>query len=150
MYKKWFFQENGDRLYKLENSSVILQSLTVDTAKLWNNRYKTNIYDSKFILMLALDIFGLDCLARSSVFGGRSWNSDIQHAALDKVKRKFLEGNVTICHLCQNYFRCAPANSCLVLFIYLTDLFDQRVCSNAERANKFVSILNRHCANARR
>lgn len=117
MHTKFFFQPNGDRLYKLENTSITLRSETVNTAKLWNNRYKTNIYDSKFILLLAFDIFGLDCLARSSVFGGRSWNSDIQHTALDKVKKKFLEGNVTIFQMCQNYFRCAPANSFLV-FIF--------------------------------
>lgn len=102
-----FFQENGDRLYKLENSFVRLLSGTVDTVKFWNNRYKTNIYDSKFVLLLAIEIFGLDCLARSSVFGGRSWNSDVRHEALEEVKKTFLEGNVTICQSYQNNFSCA-------------------------------------------
>lgn len=97
MGTKLFSQENGDRLYKLENSVVRLLSGTVDKAKLWNHRYKSNIYDSKFIQLLAIDVFGQDCLARSSVFGGRSWNSSIQHAALDEVKKRFLQGNINYC-----------------------------------------------------
>lgn len=92
---KFFSQENGDRSYKLENSVVRLSAGTVDKAKLWNSRYKSNIYDSKFVQLLSIDIFGRDCLARSSVFGGRAWNSNIQHAALDEVKKSFLQGNVT-------------------------------------------------------
>lgn len=122
MHTKFFSQENGDRLYKLENSVVRLLSGTVDKAKLWNNRYKSNIYDSKFIQLLAIDLFGRDSLARSSVFGGRSWNSNIQHAALDEVKIRFVQGNVTYCQLYQIFFF---AELSLIRFWYILFIFDR-------------------------
>lgn len=86
-------QGSSDRHYKLENCIVKLRCETVETAKYWNQRYLCNIYDSTFVNLLAKDVFGLDLMATSSVFGGRTWNSKVQHAALDTVKVKFLRGN---------------------------------------------------------
>lgn len=46
--------------------------------------------------MLAVEVFGLECLAASSVYGGRVWNSSSQHAALDEEKLRFAKGDFSI------------------------------------------------------
>lgn len=60
------------------------------------------IYDSKFLKTLAEAVFGLECLAASSVFGGRAWNASRSNAALDTVKLKFIEGDNHCYELLQN------------------------------------------------
>lgn len=97
--------------------------------------------------MLAMDVFGLDCLAKSSVGGGRSWNSDVTHLPLDAVKTKFLRG--TFCSSCT---RIPFVNSLILMLsciIFIIDLFAQRIGSNTVRASKFTRMLNKHCGNAR-
>lgn len=65
---------------------------TLQTLKFWNERYPSIIFDGKFLKMLVVDVFGIECLAASSVFGGRVWNSQSQHVALEKAKLKFSQG----------------------------------------------------------
>lgn len=69
-------------------------ALSANTVKLlleWNDKYGF-LYDGKFIKRLALDVFGRDCLSKSSVFGNRSHNSGVQHERLDETKVKFVKG----------------------------------------------------------
>lgn len=89
-------QENGNRNYQLANGDVILLSNTVITLKDWNTKYSTVLFDYKFLKRLAVDVFGLECLARSSVFGMQARNSTLQHVALDSTKLNFVRGNFGI------------------------------------------------------
>lgn len=91
-------QEKGNRNYHLANGDVILQSATVNTLKCWNTKYSTVLYDSKFLKKIAVDVFGLECLGRSSVFGMQAWNSSLRHDALDLTKLNFVRGNFEIIH----------------------------------------------------
>lgn len=86
-------QEKGDRNYRLTNGDVKLTSNTVTTLKFWNGRYPGIIFDSKYLKKLATDVFGLECLAESSVFGTRAQNANVQHGALDGTKLNFMRGN---------------------------------------------------------
>lgn len=87
-----YFQEDG-RHYNVGKNDVLVRRATVDTLKFWNARYPSIIYDSKFLKELATDVFGIECLSRSNVFGKRAWNSTSKHLALDELKLKFVEGN---------------------------------------------------------
>lgn len=89
-----FSQENGDRNYRLENGDVRLRSSTVKLLKWWDLTYPTILYDSKYLKRLAIDVFGMDCLARSTVFGTRhGQNPSAHHRALDGTKLNFIRGN---------------------------------------------------------
>lgn len=84
-------KENGVRYYKLDNCIVEMKKEIVDLAEYWNQRYLSNIYDLRFVSLIARDVFGAKCLAASSVLGRRTWNS--KHVALDPEKVKFIRGN---------------------------------------------------------
>lgn len=53
-------------------------------------------WDSKFLMMLAKEVFGEEHLSKSSVYGRLAWNSEVRHAALNKVKLKFVQGNIVV------------------------------------------------------
>lgn len=53
-------------------------------------------WDSRFLMMLAKEVFGEECLSESSVFGGLAWNTNVRHAALNKVKLRFVQGDIYV------------------------------------------------------
>lgn len=65
---------------------------TVDKLKMWNEKYPTILYDRKYLKELLKYAFGMECLALSSVGGKPARNKNVQHAALDKIKLKFIAG----------------------------------------------------------
>lgn len=132
-------QHDGNRNYQLANGDVILMSGTVNTLKDWNTKYPTVLYDTKFLKRLALDVFGSECLARSSVFGMQARNSILQHETLDSTKLNFIRGNFGI--LQEILYMIFP----LVSFL---DLFSQRAGSEGFR--KFNGAMNKICNNIRR
>lgn len=108
-------------------------------------------WDSKFLMMLAMDVFGEECLSESSVFGRLAWNSNVRHAALNKVKLKFVQGIIVVAITSEFSL---PAFSISIFEIQLTDFFQtdifcQRVGQNAERAASFARIINKQCNNLR-
>lgn len=48
--------------------------------------------DSQFVKLLSADVFGIEQLQNSSVFGTRAHNANMQHEALDKDKLQFVRG----------------------------------------------------------
>lgn len=72
--------------------NVELKSATVDTLKYWDNRYDI-LMDSKYVKTLLLDVFGEDCLAKSSAGGNWARNVAIKHDPLDAIKLGFVRGN---------------------------------------------------------
>lgn len=91
-----FSQGNGDRIYKLQNCVVKLTAKSLALLKDWDNKYPTIIYDSKYLKQLAMDIFGPDILAISSVFGNPSRSALVRHQALDPERLEFLLGIVCV------------------------------------------------------
>lgn len=87
------FQENGSRFYEVGNHEIKLTNTTIETLKFWDERYPNVIIDSKYLKILAVDVFGLERLALSSVYGGRARNAQIQHEPLDGQKLQFVQGN---------------------------------------------------------
>lgn len=67
---------------------------TIKTLKHWNKVYPNILYDSKYLKRLAVDVFGLECLAKSSVLGRSANNTTAQHAPLDAVKLGFMRGDL--------------------------------------------------------
>lgn len=61
-----------------------------------NNESPGKKWDSKFLMMLAKEVFGEECLSESSVFGRLAWNSKVRHTALNKDKLKFVQGNIDV------------------------------------------------------
>lgn len=86
-------QEKGNRNYQMrKNENVHLRLSTINTLKQWNERYNTVIFDSKFLKKIAVDVFGMNCLANSSVFGNKARNCGKQNVALDSDKLDFMRG----------------------------------------------------------
>lgn len=92
MRPKILLQVNDDRIYKVADREVVVKSKTVKILKEWNQRYPTILFDSKFLKELLKDIFGMKCLASSSVGGGRARNADVQHKPLDFIELRFIRG----------------------------------------------------------
>lgn len=74
------------------SGEVQLTHDTVETLKFWDTRYPNIIMDRKYLKKLAYDVFGVDSLAISSVYGTHARNVNKKHDALDENKRKFIEG----------------------------------------------------------
>lgn len=98
-----FSQHEGNRHYLLKNGVVQLQKSTIETLKNWYQNYPDVLLDSKFLKRLALDVFGGDCLSKSSVLGKKSKRSVLGdktnmsaevHPALDAVKLDFMRGTL--------------------------------------------------------
>lgn len=85
-------QEEGNRNYQLINEDVKLYAATVRILKEWNKKYPTAIYDSKYLKKLALDVFGKECLARSTVYGTTARSSNVQREPLNLAKLCFVRG----------------------------------------------------------
>lgn len=84
---------NGNRIYRLENCEIKLNEDTMQTLKFWDERYPNILMDQKYLGRLAVEVFGMECLAISSVYGMPARNSNVQHAPLDEKKLKFVRGN---------------------------------------------------------
>lgn len=85
-------------MYKLQNGNVKLRLNTITTLKECNNVITyAELNDSKFLKTLAKDVFGMKCLAMSSVFGTCARNKTVVHEKLDTIKRKFMEGDLLSC-----------------------------------------------------
>lgn len=76
--------------------NVELRAVTVDTLKGWDQRYPDILMDRKYVKTLMLDVFGKDCLAKSSAGGQQARNSPARHDALDEIKLEFVRGNFNI------------------------------------------------------
>lgn len=109
-----FLQENRNRYYKVENCEVMLKSNTIEVLKMWDMQYPTIIYDRKYLKELAKDVFGLECLAKSSVGGTPSRNGKKQHAPLNPTKLKFMRGKYLI-----SYFHFAK----LLIYVLLLQIY---------------------------
>lgn len=92
----YFSQENGDRIYQLGNGNVKLHSTSLKFLKFWNHRYPNVLYDSKYLKKIAVDVFGMDCLAKSSVGGTFARSARIRREPLDVTKLNFVRGNEII------------------------------------------------------
>lgn len=79
-------------MYRLPNVEVKLLANTVEKLKEWNQKYPTVLYDSKYLKKLAIDVFGIECIRSSSVYGTPARNSNVQHNALDATKLNFIRG----------------------------------------------------------
>lgn len=84
---------NGNRIYRLENCEVQLNEDAINTLKFWDERYPNILMDQKYLGKLAVEVFGIDCLANSSVYGMPARNANVQHAPLGEKKLKFVQGN---------------------------------------------------------
>lgn len=73
--------------------NVELKAATVNTLKFWDQRYPDILMDSKYVKTLILDVFGKDCLAKSSVGGHWARNAPVKHDALNAIKLEFARGN---------------------------------------------------------
>lgn len=87
-----FAQEQGDRIYDLADGEIKLLSKTMNDLLEYNTTFPTAHYDYKYLRKLAIDVFGVDCLKVSSVFGTRARNANIRHKALDASKLNFIRG----------------------------------------------------------
>lgn len=94
------FQADGDREYLLEGGTVTvqLQFSTIEQLKYWNcnTAYNQNFMDAKFLKRLAIDVFGSECLKRSSVLGRAANNAEQLHEPLDPKKLDFMRGMYAI------------------------------------------------------
>lgn len=126
-----------------------LSHVAIKKLKLWNQRYPSNIYDGKYLKKLAVDIFGLECLSKSSALGSRSRSTGVQRLRLDTIKLKFIQGIFLLSYcLCVFSGRQSIINS---TFRYtFPDLFSQRTGNDNDRTRRFNSIMTKHCGNARR
>lgn len=52
--------------------------------------------DSQFIKKLSLDVFGMEKLRISSVYGSIAHNANVQHERLDAEKLQFVRGKPTL------------------------------------------------------
>lgn len=120
----------------------MLKSNTVEALKIWDMQYPTIIYDRKYLKELAKDVFGLECLAKSSVGGTPSRNVKKQHAPLNPTKLKFMRGKylILIFTFCQIGNLCTSA----------TDIFTYRTGGDISRSGRFTEIMNKHCNNAKK
>lgn len=93
--------------------------ITVDILKDWNSQNKISD-DRRFIKFLLVDIFGIDTLKKSSLFGNIS-NTGHFHEPLNAVQIEFIR-----------------------------QIFKVRVNSDKTRMARINQIINRHCNNARK
>lgn len=89
---EFIFQQNGNRNYKLENCTVQLKANTFLILKEWDQIYPDIFYDRRYLKEMLKDVFGIKCLAASSVGGTPARNKAVQHQALHPVKLKFIRG----------------------------------------------------------
>lgn len=123
---------NGNRMYRLESCEVELSEDAMKTLKFWDERYPNILMDQKYLGKLALEVFGKECLAISSVYGTPARNVNAQHAPLDKEKLKFVEGNGL-----NSTLTFERKNTCLFCFqIYLSTVV---VLTNHAKITSFVS-----------
>lgn len=122
-----------------------LLSSTVEILKYWNQRYPKIVFDSKFVKRVALNVFGLECVTRSSALDTRQRNSTA--LPLDPTKLNFVRGNYYYFQIkYMKYFnQFFPS-----FFLSLLDLFGQRIGTDTNRAGNFITIINKHCGNAKR
>lgn len=74
--------------------------------KNWDEKYPSVLYDSKYVKVLLKDVFGLECLAISSVGGTMARNQAVQHKALDPVKLDFIKGKQFSPLYCYQHRQC--------------------------------------------
>lgn len=127
-----------------------MKAATVATLKFWDQRYPDILMDSKYVKTLMLDVFGSECLAKSSVGGNWARNAPVKHDALDAIKLEFLRGNLTRILLSTPNFIPIRLSSHYTVLTTFTEIFMYRVGSDVRRSNKFTEIVNKHCNYFRR
>lgn len=111
------FQPPG-RYYILPE--VRLHNVTVKTAKQWNKKKQGMESDRRFVRLLLIDVYGIETLKESSVYGNKS-SSGTTNNKLDESKLDFI-----------------------------TEIFRIRSMGDATRVSNLTSIINRHCNNLRK
>lgn len=116
-------QENGDRHYEMSPEDIILRRTTVAVLKNWNVEFNSVFHDRPFLKKLAGDVFGMECLSKSSVLGKKANNCNMVHTKLDEKKCNFMKSkymrNVIVAF---GYFY-----NILVLYIYIVFIYSSYV-----------------------
>lgn len=137
-----FVPIQGNRTYDIENTAVLLEKKDIEKLK---GFAKSSAMDSIFV-STALSMVFTDNVLKISSAGGRQSNySKKSHAALNRNKLLFVEGN-------RNSFQVLNQNRCIIesFIIFFPDLFAKRVKYSGIRKKNFTKFVNKKCNNLRR
>lgn len=119
---------------------VVLRINIVKSLIFANSRYPTILYDSKYVKLLANEVFGIECLKKSTVIGR---NPNKGFSPLDPTKLRFVKGRIT--EISSEFISYSTS-----FFFICTDLFIKRVGDgDKRRMDNFTKILNKCCNSER-